>query len=106
LIFFFLQHISWLLGGGRNINFWLDNWCGQPLVHVLNIPSWAHPRLNAKVDNFLVNHVWSIPQNMQLVFHNLSTKIKKVTISLGEVEDKMDWSPNDVGELSLSLSLS
>jgi hypothetical protein len=70
-LIFFLQHTSWLLGGGKNINFWLDNLYGQPLVHFMNISSWSHPRLNAKVNNFVVNHAWSIPQNMQLVFPNL-----------------------------------
>jgi len=30
--------IVWLIGDGSNINFWNDNWCAQPLPHLLQIP--------------------------------------------------------------------
>ncbi|MCI46276.1 RNA-directed DNA polymerase (Reverse transcriptase), partial [Trifolium medium] len=33
-----MENSSWLLGKGDNINFWLDDWCGAPLVQTLHIP--------------------------------------------------------------------
>jgi hypothetical protein len=31
----------WLVGNGERINFWLDSWCGDPLVEQLGIPDQA-----------------------------------------------------------------
>jgi hypothetical protein len=45
----------WLLGNGDNINFWLDNWCGDPLVEQLGIPDHIRPLLTASVSDFIVN---------------------------------------------------
>ncbi|GAU48100.1 hypothetical protein TSUD_133200 [Trifolium subterraneum] len=92
----FKHHSSWLLGNGGNINFWLDNWCGQPLVHSLNIPDWIHPHLKSTVKAFIVNHQWSIPQALQLAFPNLSNIVQNITIPLGEVEDKTVWDLNEL----------
>ncbi|GAU15839.1 hypothetical protein TSUD_236550, partial [Trifolium subterraneum] len=97
----FKQHSSWLIGNGGNINFWLDNWCGQPLVHSLNIPDWIHPHLKSTVKAFVVNHQWSIPQALQLAFPNLYNIVQNITIPLGEVEDKTVWVLNELGDLSL-----
>jgi hypothetical protein len=51
-----MDNTSWLLGRGDNINFWLDEWCGQPLVHTLQIPSHLHQNITAKVEDFIVDN--------------------------------------------------
>jgi hypothetical protein len=33
-----LSNSVWLLGNGKDINFWSDSWCGRPLVEQFNIP--------------------------------------------------------------------
>jgi hypothetical protein len=51
----------WNLGNGQDINFWLDNWCGEPLVEMLQIPPHIHNSLTSSMDMFITNHEWSIP---------------------------------------------
>ncbi|XP_019435941.1 PREDICTED: uncharacterized protein LOC109342405 [Lupinus angustifolius] len=37
----------WVVGNGLSINFWKDNWLGQPIVDQLNIPQDLHKDLHA-----------------------------------------------------------
>ncbi|KAF1891085.1 hypothetical protein Lal_00001224 [Lupinus albus] len=48
----------WLIGNGRNINFWTNNWMGIPLVDHLQIPEAIHYSLKAFVSDFLHQSNW------------------------------------------------
>jgi hypothetical protein len=56
----------WLLGNGANISFWLDNWCGDPLVEQLGIPIHIRHLLSASVSDFISNGQWHIPTQLSL----------------------------------------
>jgi hypothetical protein len=51
----------WLLGNGVNINFWLDNWCGDPLVEQLRIPIHIRHLLTSSLSDFISHGQWKIP---------------------------------------------
>lgn len=42
-----MSNYVWQLGDGRNINLWLDNWLGRPLVDSMHIPIHPHKFLKA-----------------------------------------------------------
>ncbi|XP_019433519.1 PREDICTED: uncharacterized protein LOC109340310 [Lupinus angustifolius] len=51
----------WVVGNGLIINFWKDNWLGQPIVDQLNIPQDLHKDLHATVTDFTNGSKWTIP---------------------------------------------
>jgi hypothetical protein len=63
------------IGNGEDINFWLDPWCGNPLVQSLDIPPHLHLFLKAKVKNFIENQRWKIPNCLFSAYPNLLSLI-------------------------------
>ncbi|CAL0327882.1 unnamed protein product [Lupinus luteus] len=51
----------WLVGEGHGVNFWLDNWIGEPIVDLLNIPMHLQPSLKANCSSFIDGSRWIIP---------------------------------------------
>jgi hypothetical protein len=91
----------WLLGDGRSINFWNDEWCGAPLSIKLNIPDHISQHLSTSVNDFIFNGTWSIPHHLVLAFPNLFSIVSKVTIPLIFSRDKLLWKHSDNGDLQL-----
>lgn len=48
----------WNLGNGQDISFWVDNWCREPLINMLQIPENIHSALSSTVNMFIANHEW------------------------------------------------
>jgi len=94
------SNCGWQLGDGSNINFWLDNWCGQPIASQLNIPSQLHSNLTAKVNDFIVNGQWNFPDSFIHYFPQAKFLAEQVTIPFEEAEDKLIWEPSSSGDLS------
>jgi ribonuclease HI len=97
---------SWQVGNGELINFWLDPWCGEPLVLALNIPQHLHPLLKAKVTHFIENRSWKIPACLLLAYPALQSLTDSTTIPLIEKEDKLFWKHSHDGDLTMKDSYS
>ncbi|KAF1892575.1 hypothetical protein Lal_00011042, partial [Lupinus albus] len=95
---------TWLASDGLQNNFWKDNWLGDPLIDILDIPQETHDSMRAKVVDFIIDSKWIIPsyiaslfpQIMQtmastkrangvdrIMWHNTSDK----TLSMNRIED-------------------
>lgn len=48
----------WMIGDGKDINFWLHNWSHKPLVDALNIPVSLHNSLSASIADFIKDGKW------------------------------------------------
>jgi hypothetical protein len=72
----------WLLGNGSNINFWVDKWCGEPLVEQLGIPLHLHHLLTSSVSDYISNGQWNIPTQLSLMFTNLHSIVSTVSIPM------------------------
>jgi hypothetical protein len=94
-----IENFVWLLRNGENINFWLDNCCGDPLVDQLGIPNQTRHLLSSSVSDFIVNGQWSIPFQLSLMFSNLSSIISQITIPMEISQDKFLWKHTDPGNL-------
>jgi hypothetical protein len=92
---------TWQIGNGEEINFWLDPWCGDPLVVSLDIPIHIHPSLKAKVKDFIQNHSWKIPNCLLLAYPNLQELVNTISIPSIEKDDNLLWSLSHDGDLSL-----
>ncbi|XP_019432511.1 PREDICTED: uncharacterized protein LOC109339510 [Lupinus angustifolius] len=65
----------WLVGDGLSVNFWKDNWLGEPLVDTLNIPRNIHDNLQGSIANFTVDSKSIIPGELNRNFSSLSNDI-------------------------------
>jgi hypothetical protein len=88
----------WNLGNCQEINFWIDNWCGESLVEVLQIPT--NIRNSLTLDMFIANHEWSVPYCVLQIYPNLPTILNKVTTPLFEKEDNLVWKLSQNRELT------
>ncbi|KAK2381212.1 hypothetical protein QL285_068838 [Trifolium repens] len=92
----------WLLGDGKNISFWNDNWCGPALSEVFHIPDHISKRLVSSVSDYIVNGQWIIPPQLSQRFTNPRFLVHQVTIPLDPSHDLLLWKHTDSGELSFA----
>ncbi|GAU48947.1 hypothetical protein TSUD_285360 [Trifolium subterraneum] len=95
------EQSSWKLDNGENIRFWLDSWCGDPLVSILSIPAHLHHFLQSTVNNFIVNFKWAIAACILNAYPQLHELTAKVIIPFSGKEDSMFWNHSHDGNLSL-----
>jgi len=55
------EQVTWKIGNGEDIRFWLDPWCGEPLISAFNIPSHLHNHLQTKLSVFINENRWNVP---------------------------------------------
>lgn len=48
------QGFQWIIGDGKSVWFWLDNWLGQPILNMLGITSTIP--LNSMVADVIKDH--------------------------------------------------
>ncbi|XP_019432658.1 PREDICTED: uncharacterized protein LOC109339642 [Lupinus angustifolius] len=73
----------WLVGERLNINFWKDNWLGDPLVELLDILPHLHSSFHAKVADFIHNSKWIIPDTLATRHPMINRKIASNIVSEG-----------------------
>jgi len=95
------DNTTWLLGDGKNINFWWDNWSGVPLTVMLNIPNHHQQHLHSTVNDFIHNSQWNVPQELQAIFPNIVQHINKITIPIIQKENRLIW--NNTASVDLEL---
>jgi len=92
-----LDNLSWNLGNGKQINFWLDSWCGPPIASSLNIPSFISSNLIVKVSDFIPDHHWFFPTLVLHRFPNINLLIQHATIHVRDTNDKLLWKASSSG---------
>jgi len=79
---YIMENTTWILGDGKDINLWLDDWSGVPLADLCNIPTHLRHQLKNTVSEYLHDNQWQIPVEIQLTNSNLSQHIEQVTIPI------------------------
>ncbi|CAJ2659028.1 unnamed protein product [Trifolium pratense] len=92
----------WLVGDGKDINFWNDNWCGSILSDFFNIPSHISQNLTSTVSDYIYNGEWYLPQQLPQHFNALSSLVHQVTIPIEPSKDKLLWKHTDTGDMQLA----
>lgn len=66
----------WIVGTGENINFWTDNWLGEPLLDILQIDPNLHNCFSGTVADVIHDGNFNLPGSlMPLVSHFLDTVV-------------------------------
>ncbi|XP_058784636.1 uncharacterized protein LOC131659466 [Vicia villosa] len=94
-------NIVWLLGNGKDIRFWFDNWCGTHLF--LEAPS---SKVNEKlmVNHFMDHNNWNLSSCS--VPDSIKVRILNTHIPFDIRPDKRMWKHDSSGVLSLKLAYS
>ncbi|GAU48962.1 hypothetical protein TSUD_406700 [Trifolium subterraneum] len=96
------ENSIWLLGNGKDINFWNDCWCGHSLSEVFNIPAHISQNLTSSVSDYILNGHWNIPSQLSQQFSTLSLIVQQISIPLDPSHDLLLWKHTDFGELQLA----
>jgi len=84
------ENLIWIIGTGKNINLWLDNWMGNTLVALLDIPIELFPFLDASLASVIINGKWQIPPF--LLDHPLmAANIVEITLSTSPLPGRRVW---------------
>jgi hypothetical protein len=94
------DNCSWIVGDGKQINFWSDSWCGQVLAQTYNLPDHLVQLLPKKLDRYIVNQCWNISDELNQYFPNLRSLVSQVIIPSGNQRDKLVWKHSSEGDLS------
>jgi hypothetical protein len=89
------------VGNGASINFWLDAWCGEPLIQSLNLQSAHVSQFPMKLCNYIQNFHWYIPAEVSQMLPNLRNVVSKVPIPRQAKEDILVWNHTPSGILTL-----
>lgn len=86
-----MDNYVWIIGNGRKINFWLDNWAGESLAFKYKIQERFHPNLTMKIEDCWINNSWSLHDNIHLALSGLLTIISPYSVSEMDIEDSLAW---------------
>jgi hypothetical protein len=91
-----VSNSQWIIGNGSSVNFWTENWLGEPLTDTFHIPLDIHHHLKAKVSDFRINGRWYLPS---FIANNpVISKIRNVFFS--QKPDSLVWASSSSGTLS------
>jgi len=96
-----VENTNWIIGDGKIINFWNDNWMGEPLAITLNLNPNLAKHLEAKICDFIVNHQWNIPIHLSNLFPTIRQILNQIIIPKIHIEDCLSWKHTRLGLLSL-----
>jgi len=94
------DNVTWKIGNGESIKFWLDSWSGEPLTSVLNIPDNLHHLLQSKLSTYLLNQRWNVPQHFIAAYPMFEKKLLLTTVPNTYKEDKIIWKASHDGNLT------
>ncbi|KAL2340501.1 hypothetical protein Fmac_008441 [Flemingia macrophylla] len=95
---------GWIIGNGKNINFWNDNCClDKPLSEELGLPEEIASKLTAMVDKFVDSFDWSIPEAILTCIPFLQGALLKISVPRPNSIDQSVWRHSSDGHISLKL---
>lgn len=97
-----LDNSVWNVGNGENIRFWTYNWCGEPLLSLLQIPKGPLQFSNVKLNNFIIGNNIVLPNYIVMLYPVLPWIIAEIHPSVLQ-KDMLMWNLNDNGHLSLKM---
>lgn len=98
---FIKNNSTWIVGDGKHINFWYDFWCDGSISQLLNIHDQLILQYLDKVEQFVYNQRWNIPEDLHQLYPNLRSIVSKVTLANLSKSDALVWKHSAPGDLTL-----
>lgn len=86
-----MDHSSLIIFNSTTIKFWMDSWCGVHLAHVFNISTCKIDFITFKMNYFLSNYAWFLPQNLLLAYPNMLHKVNSWMLPLNKLSHVVPW---------------
>ncbi|CAK8568435.1 unnamed protein product [Lathyrus sativus] len=83
-----MQNSMWSIGKGNKINVWCDNWCGKPLVSMLQVPVVQWPLLKADLSSILCDNSFNLPSGLIRLYPDLPNLVSNIFMNYLS-EDKL-----------------
>lgn len=96
-----LNNLNWVIGNGRKVNFWNDQWCGEPLSYLYQMTDDLISLLPAKVCDYIDNFKWNIVDDLDAFFPNLQNLVPQITLPSFDSDDSLVWQHTPNGDLPL-----
>ncbi|XP_062028531.1 uncharacterized protein LOC133744441 [Rosa rugosa] len=95
------ENTRWIIGSGRSVSFWHDNFMGKPLMDFFGSHTCMFALKDDLVADYIHNGAWNFPSLLQFHFPGICKLIDNVPISLvPDMPDKLIWVPSSSGELT------
>jgi hypothetical protein len=69
----------WVVGIDDNIQFWTDNWLGEPLVDIMKIDPIVHINFTGLLSNVIVNSIRDIPTGVRAE-HKVAARLGSIVL--------------------------
>lgn len=76
------ENTSWVIGDGKSINFWKDQWCGEPIIQILHLTNSQIQNYPQKLCDFVQNDHWAIPNDILQEFPPIRLLTSQVNITV------------------------
>jgi hypothetical protein len=95
-----LDNSKWIFRNGQNIDFWSNNWCGEPFINLHSVSNIALD-VDAKISVFILNSQWLHPQELISNFPQLAQLVLQEIIPNQDRQDQLVWKHTNIGTLTL-----
>ncbi|XP_042514311.1 uncharacterized protein LOC122088975 [Macadamia integrifolia] len=100
---FISDNERWIIGSGRKINFWNDNWLGpKPIAVLSELNEELFSNLNQTVADFIVDGSWVLPPVQSDFLAEIFQRIEAVKLPYLPMEDRCVWSMDSMGTFSVN----
>ncbi|KAF6159269.1 hypothetical protein GIB67_032040 [Kingdonia uniflora] len=95
------QRSGWIVGDGKDIDLWRDNWCHQsPIKDLIDSNDIPWHCLKAKVSSIIHNGHWRVSNKMAAILHRLNINLSTIQICSGKPVKRI-WRPDIHGKFSV-----
>lgn len=98
---FVMENCIWVIGNGKTVNFWMNNWAGEILSFKFKILEKFHSGLNKCITDYWQDHSWTLHDNITIALRFLVPFISSYSISDLNFDDLLAWKIVEGGILSI-----
>jgi hypothetical protein len=97
-------HSTWTIGDGKSIFFWTNKWLHRLIVNLWNIPAHLHNTLNMRLEVYLWEGRWNLPDFFLQKDPLLHQLISSLALPSVPTANQLNWTKSTNGLLANKLA--